>query len=101
MSAINDFSLPSNPDDILRIKNAIIEASAQKQMIADRTENIKEMAKDMKETFDMPTKLFNQLVKAHHKQMYDEMTQENSTFEVVYETVLGQKTSSGDDGDDE
>ena len=43
MSAESEFELPSNPDDINRIKNAIEEIVAQERMIADRREGIKDV----------------------------------------------------------
>lgn len=97
MSSVEDFTLPTNPDDIKRIKNAIIEASAQKQMIKDRQENIKEIKADLKERYNLPTKLFSQLVKAHFDQCYDEMTEEHSKFELTYETLMGVQTVEVDD----
>lgn len=96
----NKFQLPSNPDDLRRIRNAILEASAQKQMIADRNESIKDIRNDIKEQFDMPPKLFNQLVATHFKQSYKDVTTEHSQFELVYENVLGNGGPVADDEDD-
>lgn len=97
MSAASDFSMPTNPDDVKRIQNAVLEISAQMQMIADRQENIKEIKKDLKDSFDMPTGLVNKLVKAHFEQKYAEMTEENSVFELVYETIFSDASEDMDD----
>ena len=94
MSNISDFSMPTNPDDVKRIENAILEISAQMQMIADRQENIKEIKKDLKDSFDMPTGLVNKLVKAHFEHKYGEMAEEHSVFELVYETIFGDEDQS-------
>lgn len=88
MSKTSEFTLPSNPDDIKAIKNSIIEISSQKQMVADRQAAIKEIKDDLKDSYDMPTKLINKLVKALDDAAYDEMTAENSVFELVRETIL-------------
>lgn len=89
MSELSEFQLPSNPDDLTNIKNRIVEISAQQQMIKDRQESIKEIKTDLKEGYDMPTSLINKLVKALDDEAYVEMTTENSVFELVRETVLG------------
>lgn len=101
MSAVEDFTLPSNPEDIKRIKNAIMEASAQKQMIKDRQEAIKDIKNDLKERYDLPPKLFGQLVKAHHDQCYDKMTVEHSKFELTYETLMGIQSMSDDEEEED
>lgn len=94
MSQISDFSMPTNPDDVKRIENAVLEISAQLQMIVDRQENIKEIKKDLKDSYDMPPSLTNKLVKAHFEHKYAEITEENSIFELVYETLFGDQDST-------
>ena len=89
MSAESEFELPSNPDDINRIKNAIEEIVAQERMIADRREGIKDVKTMLKEEFNMTPKLTGKLVKAFHDDDYQELSAENSVFELVRETVLG------------
>jgi|AntRauTorcE11898_2_1112593.scaffolds.fasta_scaffold72028_1 hypothetical protein len=89
MSDLSEFQLSTNPDDIQSIRNKITEISAQQQMIKDRQEAIKEIKQDLKDGFEMPTSLINKLVKALDDDAYVEMTTENSVFELVRETVLG------------
>ena len=89
MSDLSEFALPSNPQDIGRIKNSIIEISAQLQMIKDRQDGIKDIKTLLKEEYKMPTSLVNKLVKALDDAAYVEMTTENSTFELVRETIMG------------
>jgi uncharacterized membrane protein YcaP (DUF421 family) len=96
MSDLSTFSLPTNKADIQKIENAILEISAQLQMIKDRQDSIKDIKSDLKDTFDMPTGLINKLVKAHFEHKYDEMTEENSVFELVYETLFGDATPEED-----
>lgn len=89
MSDLSEYQVPSSPQDIENIRNRIVEISAQQQMIKDRQENIKEIKQDLKDGYDMPTSLINKLVKALDDEAYVEMTTENSVFELVRETVLG------------
>ena len=96
MSDLSTFSLPTNKADIQKIENAILEISAQLQMIKDRQDSIKDIKSDLKDTFDMPTGLINKLVKAHFEHKYDEMTEENSVFELVYATLFGDATPEED-----
>ncbi len=89
MSVISEFKLPTDPTDLTRIKNAVLDAAAEQQMIEDRKESIKDIRDGMKAQYDLPPTLFNKLVKAHHEHKYDEMTVEHSIFELVYESILG------------
>lgn len=89
MTDIADFVLPTRPEDQEKINNAIAEISAQQQMIKDRQENIKEIKADLKETFEMPPSLIAKLVKALDDETYIAMTTENSQFELVRETLMG------------
>jgi translation initiation factor 2 alpha subunit (eIF-2alpha) len=89
MSELSEFALPTNPQDIEQIKNSIIEISAQLQMIKDRQDGIKDIKTLLKEEYKMPTSLVNKLVKALDDAAYVEMTTENSTFELVRETIMG------------
>ena len=89
MSAQSEFELPSNPDEIQRIRNAIEEIVAHERMISDRRESIKDIKAMLKEEFEMPTKLTGLVVKAFHDDDYQEISEENSVFELVRETILG------------
>lgn len=101
MSAVSEFSMPSDPEDVKKIKNAIIDASAQKQMIADRQEALKDIKSMLKEEFGMPAGLFNKLVKAHFDHKYEELSIEHSVFETLYETLFDSDTTSDDEDEDE
>lgn len=97
MSDMSDFALPTNPADIKRIETAILEISAQLQMIKDRQDSIKEIKTELKDSFNMPTGLVNKLVKAHFEHKYSEMTEEHSVFELVYETLFGDASPDEDE----
>ena len=89
MSKNSDFTPPQDPVERKRLKNMLIEISAQQQMMADRREAIKEIKEDIKESFKMPPSLLTKLVKAIDDSTYVEMTTENSIFELTRETILG------------
>lgn len=91
-----DFQLPSDPDGLKRIKNAIEEIVAQERMIADRKEGIKDVKTMLKEEFEMPPSLAGKLVKAFHDDDYQEIQAANSQFELVRETVLGDGEDNSD-----
>jgi hypothetical protein len=89
MSNTSEFELPTKPEDIQRIKDRICEISAQEQMIKDRRASVKDIKDDLKEEFEMPPVLAAKLAKAMDDEKYVEMTSENSVFELVRETILG------------
>lgn len=84
-----DFALPSDPEGLRRIKNAIEEIVGQERMITDRKEGIKDVKTMLKEEFSMPPSLAGKLVKAFHDDDYQEIQAANSQFELVRENVLG------------
>lgn len=89
MSVLSDFVLPTNPADMEKIRNSLEEISTQTHMINDRKEAIKDIAKVLKDEYDMSTSLINKLVKAMDDGAYEEMSMENSLFELVRETFFG------------
>ena len=89
MSDVSDFALPTDPDDLNFIKSAILDISAQNQMIKDRQDAIKDIKGALKDRVGMPNALIGKLVKAVDDEAYSTMTTENSVFELVRETVLG------------
>jgi len=93
-----NFELPSNPEDIKRIKGAIEEIVAHERFRADKQESIKDIKIMLKETFEMPTGLTGKLVKAFHDEDYQEILGANSTFEYAREAVLG---DGGQDDDND
>lgn len=89
MSDVSNFELPSDPADLAKIKNSLIDISAQEQMITDRRAAIKDIKDGLKDDFKMPSSLITRLVKAVDDTAYVVMTTENSVFELVRETVIG------------
>jgi hypothetical protein len=90
MSKTNDeYTLPTDKDARTQILGRLSEISAQQQMIKDRQENIKEIKALLKEDNQMPASLITKLVKALDDDEYFKMTVENSHFELVRETLMG------------
>jgi hypothetical protein len=83
------FEMPTNPEDLKRIKNAIGEIVGHERLKADQQELIKDAKTMLKETFEMPPALTAKLVKAFHDDDYQEILGANSTFEYAREAILG------------
>lgn len=83
-----EFQVPTDPNEITKIRQAVKEASAMLQMIDDRREQYKDTATYVNEEFGLPKKQFNKLVRTHHKQNYGEVSKEADTFQVLYEVIV-------------
>lgn len=84
----NSFTVPSDPEVRKRIRQAVAEASAQLQMISDRKEALKEIAKMAKDELEVPKRTFNKMVKAFHKQEYAAIVHDNEVFQTFYESIM-------------
>jgi len=86
----NEFELPTDPKIIKKIKDAIQEGSAVLQMVDDRKAQLKDISDAMHEEFQIPKKLFNKMVKTFHKNDYNNIVQEDTTFQYLYENIIGE-----------
>jgi len=100
MSDTSKFELPSDPAERKKIKDRLSEIAAQEQMAKDRKDSINDIKDDLKDSFQMPRALVNKLVKALNDDKYVEMTEENSIFELVRETLLGDAGLPDDNEED-
>lgn len=89
----NDFTVPSDPEIRKRIRDAVAEASAQLQMIDDRKAVLKDIVDMAKTDLEVPKKIFNKMVKAFHKQVYQAMAHDNEVFQLFYENVMEDTTT--------
>lgn len=83
-----EFIMPTNPADLKKIKDMVIELSGQLQMIDDRKLYIKEAVAALSEEFTIPKKVLNDMAKTHFKQNYRDKSQESEVFSLVYESVF-------------
>ena len=67
-----EYMVPSNPVDRQKIKLAIQEAANSLMRIDAERDLMKEAGKSLKEEFEMPTSVFNQLARVHHKRNLEE-----------------------------
>lgn len=96
-----DFTLPSNPADRRKIKDAIYEISGQMQEIKDKRSYISDTKKMLKEEFGLPPKIATKMAKTVFEHNFQDVIAESETFEEVYgglfETNNDTATSSNDE----
>lgn len=90
---MSDYTLPSNPQDRKKIKDAIYEMQAALQFIDDKREFIKDVANMLKEKYEIPVKISTKLAKTLHKDNYDDVTQEVDSFTSLFETLFNNESS--------
>jgi len=96
----SEYTLPTEKEAQRRILGRLTEISAQQQMIRDRQESIKEIKAMLKDEDSMPPGLIGKLVKALDDDVYMEMTIEQSQFELVRETLMGDAGQVDDSEED-
>ena len=83
-----DYTLPSDPKDRKKIKDAIYEMSGVLQQMDDKRSFMKDIAKGLKEEYGLPPKVSAKMAKTVFKHNYKDVLAESSTFEVVYENLF-------------
>lgn len=79
--------IPSNPEDVKKIRGALQEiADAMTRITAER-ELIKDIKASLKEDFELPPKYITKMAKTYFSQNYDAVVTENDDFQQLYETV--------------
>lgn len=98
-----EYTVPSNPADRKKIKNALYEIQEHLAMIDSYKEKIKEVCTFLKDEYEMPPKLSNGLAKTAYKHEYAKVQNESDAFISSYEILfLGLGDDSGsDDSEDE
>ncbi len=90
------FIMPTNPTDVKKISDAVIEASNSKLRIDAERDLIKDIASRMHAEIGIPKKMFNQMVKVYHKQNYGTVAKESEEFQELYEKVMAKVDPSVD-----
>lgn len=83
--------VPSNPADLLKIKQAIKNASDCLVRIEGEKEELKAIAEMVNEDVAIPKPIFNKMVRAYHKQEYDKIIADVEDFSALYEAVQAAK----------
>lgn len=89
----DDYTLPSDPKERKKIRDAVYEMSGILQFMADKREQKKDIAKMLKEEYGLPPKVSNKMASVVFKHNYQNVLQESSTFELFYENVIGDGAS--------
>ena len=91
-----EFITPTNREDLIKIQNAVKEASNSLLRTEAERDLIKNIKGDMKEAYGMPPKFFSRLVKTYHAQNFHEQVSEDEVYEDFYETVFQANSSKAD-----
>lgn len=91
---MTNFIMPSTPNEIAQIANAVKEAGNSKMRIEAEQDLIKEIAATMKDEFKMAPKDFNRMVKIYVKQEYAKMVRESEDFQEMYEAIMAKTDPS-------
>lgn len=86
-------TIPSNPEDKKRIKNALQEISDSFTRIAAERDAIKDVINFVNEEFELPKKYVRKMAKVYHAQNFDQEVGEAEDFAVLYENITGQTTA--------
>lgn len=84
-----EFVMPTSPADVLKIKNAVKEASNSMLRIEAERENIKAIREVLKDELGLPNAKFNELTKLYHKQNYSEVVAKDEEKVELYVKVFG------------
>ena len=80
--------LPSNPVDIKRIKDAVLESSNCMTRIEAEKDELKAIAEVMFEELEVPKAVFSKMVKVYHKQLIDKFNTDAEDFAEYYAIVM-------------
>lgn len=89
-------TIPSNPEDKKRIKNALQEISDSFTRIAAERDAIKDVINFVNEEFELPKKYVRKMAKVYHAQNFDQEVGEAEDFAVLYENITGQTTADNE-----
>lgn len=98
-----DVVIPSNPADRKRIKDALHEIVGCYQFIDDKKSYIKDVLDTLKENYDIPKKIATKMARTMHKHNYQDVSNESTTFELLYETIVNTAgtAASADDSEED
>lgn len=77
----------SSPEDRKKIFGAIREASNSMTRIEAERDLIKEIAKDVSDSFQISKKIVNKMIKTYHKQSLTQEVQQHEEFVEMYEQI--------------
>ena len=88
---MSDVIVPSDPKELKKLKSMIVEMTNSLSKQDQEREVFKEIADEATRQFDIPKKMINKLARTMYKRNYSDLQAENADFELLYETLTGQK----------
>lgn len=87
-TAADDFTMPSNPADRKKIKDALYEMSGALQFIDDKRVYMKETAAILEENYALPKKVAMKMARTIFKDNYSDVSAESDQFTTAFETLF-------------
>lgn len=78
----------TNPADKKKIKDALFEISGSYDRMQAERELIREVIKDLSDTYQLPKRAVSKIARAYHKQNFSKQVQESEEFQELYESLL-------------
>ena len=78
----------SNPADRKKFNDALQEISNSMTRVSAEKDLIKEIVKDLSDSFELPKKTVNKLARIYHKQNFTQEAQDFEELETLYEEVV-------------
>lgn len=86
---MTDIIVPSSPADQKKLKDAVVELSNSLYREEAEKENRKSILDTISDELGIKKKYINRMAKEYHKNEFDAKSSENTSYEELYETVLG------------
>jgi len=83
----NVVTIPSSPQDRADIKQKLTEISASLTRIEAERDHINEILQDLQDQHELPKKYMRKVSKVYHKQNINEVKEEFSDVEDIYNAV--------------
>jgi len=83
----NVVTIPSSPQDRTDVKNRLTEISASLTRIEAERDHINEILQDLQDQYELPKKYMRKVAKVYHKQNINEVKEEFSEVEDIYNAV--------------
>jgi hypothetical protein len=84
----------SNPSDINKIRQELVEASNSQTRIESERDLIKDIKKNLVDKFQIPSKLAGKLIKVYHEQNMKEISEEQSELEDLFDQINKNKPTN-------
>lgn len=83
----NSVIIPSSPEDRKQIRDRLTEISNSLTRIESERDHINEILSNMQDDFDLPKKHMRKVARVFHKQNINEVKEEFSDIEDIYNAV--------------